>query len=144
MRKKEKENENDGNFTHFARSFIDYFNETMRKAGALIPHQCKLTAKRKSAIAARCHEHGREALKVMADKAARSAFLNGGGRDSWTATIDWLLRPNNFVKVIEGNYDNNNINPKSNGNNRQRRQDLDRRRGTEALPHTAADFAEEV
>lgn len=35
----------------------------------------------------------------------RSPFLIGGGERNWTADIDWLLKPANFQKVIEGKFD---------------------------------------
>jgi uncharacterized protein YdaU (DUF1376 family) len=42
---------------------------------------------------------------------AASDFLSGRTAKPFNATIDWLLGPENFPKVIEGNYDNR----KSNG-----------------------------
>ena len=33
------------------------------------------------------------------------SFLNGQGERHWRASIDWLLKPNNFTKVMEGVYD---------------------------------------
>lgn len=36
---------------------------------------------------------------------SQSDYLNGKVR-KWRANINWLLNPNNFVKVLEGNYDN--------------------------------------
>lgn len=38
--------------------------------------------------------------------ASKSDFLNGKNNTGWTASIDWLLKPANFVKVLEGNYVN--------------------------------------
>lgn len=41
---------------------------------------------------------------------AKSAFLTGNGKPSrdtgrvWAADFDWLMRPTNFVKVVEGRY----------------------------------------
>ena len=35
-----------------------------------------------------------------------SVFLSGRSSD-WCATFDWIMKPSNMVKVIEGNYDNN-------------------------------------
>lgn len=34
----------------------------------------------------------------------RSKFLTGGGDNGWHITFDWFIRPNNFPKVLEGNY----------------------------------------
>jgi hypothetical protein len=38
-------------------------------------------------------------------KVSRSAFLRGQNEKRWVITFDWLLKPNNFPKVLEGNYD---------------------------------------
>lgn len=38
-------------------------------------------------------------------KVSLSPFLTGKNRSGWRATIDWLLNPENVVKVMEGNYD---------------------------------------
>lgn len=39
-------------------------------------------------------------------KVAESDFLCGRSTCDFTATLEWLIRPRNFVKVLEGNYDN--------------------------------------
>jgi hypothetical protein len=73
------------------------------------------TPKRKSHLQQRWREHEarqnlgwwEEFFKVV----AASKFLTGNvpmppGRDKpWQATLEWLIMPNNFVKVIEGNYE---------------------------------------
>ncbi len=38
--------------------------------------------------------------------AAKSDFLNGKNNKGWKVDFDWLFLPNNFPKVLEGNYDN--------------------------------------
>jgi hypothetical protein len=39
-------------------------------------------------------------------KAGKSSFLNGDNDRGWTANIDWLIKPGNRIKVLEGRYDN--------------------------------------
>lgn len=129
--KKENEKEID------VRAFIEYFNETLRKANAVIPHSCTVTEKRVTALKARCREHGKESLKTMTEKAAQSDFLNGRNNKCWVASLDWLLRPNNFVKVIEGNYDNDKPKFSDYGNQQPT---IDPRRGTPARQHTLEEF----
>lgn len=34
----------------------------------------------------------------------KSSFLKGGGKNGFIVTFDWFIAPNNFVKVLEGNY----------------------------------------
>lgn len=92
------------------------FNEELSKQNAIIPKLASVTDKRKHAINARVKEHGKEALLKVIKKAAASAFLNGRNNRSFIASFDWLVKPNNFIKVLEGNYDENiNMNY---GNNR--------------------------
>ncbi len=35
---------------------------------------------------------------------ARSPFLLGGGASHWQIRFDWFIQPENFRKVLEGNY----------------------------------------
>ena len=35
---------------------------------------------------------------------ARSSFLLGGGASHWQIRFDWFIVPENFRKVLEGNY----------------------------------------
>lgn len=50
------------------------------------------------------YEQQAEWFTTLFKRIASSAFLTGhDGR--WRATFDWLLRPGNILKVLEGNYD---------------------------------------
>lgn len=40
------------------------------------------------------------------EKVRQSSFLMGDNKNGWQATFDWFIRPNNFPKVLSGNYDN--------------------------------------
>ena len=84
-----------------------FFNETMVKSDAVIPKIQKLTDKRKTVVRARCREYGKEAIMQVILNASKSSFLNGGGSQGFKADFDWLFRPNNFPKVLEGNYNDN-------------------------------------
>lgn len=66
----------------------------------------KIAGQRKAFFEARVREYGiTSAYRVMI-KAAKSGFLNGGGRNGWLANFEWIFRPNNFPKVLDGYYDN--------------------------------------
>ena len=39
------------------------------------------------------------------DKIKESDYLQGKS-NNWQITFDWFIRPNNFPKVLDGNYDN--------------------------------------
>ena len=62
---------------------------------------------RKSSVRARIREHGKKAFEEMIITAAGSDFLKGENQRGFKATFDWLIRPNNFQKTLEGNYNNN-------------------------------------
>ena len=118
--------------------FFQFFNKTIAEAGSLIPKVTKKTDIRSRTVSARAREFGNDALRTVVEKAAKSDFLNGKNDRSWVATIDWLLRPTVFPKVLDGNYDNRKINNNGNSN---RQQDYDRRRGWDAEETNPDDFA---
>ena len=119
--KASKEKTDGANAPHSAlldvNAFVAYFNEQLVAQGAIIKQVKTVTAKRRSVIEARARENGKEALKTVADKSASSDFLNGKNDRGWLATFDWLMRPNNFVKVLEGNFDNKNMAASNGGKN---------------------------
>lgn len=55
---------------------------------------------------ARIKEYGYEKVIEGIRKINESSFLKGQNNKSWTISFDWFIKPNNFIKVIEGNYDN--------------------------------------
>lgn len=91
----------DNNNSKFYEDIVKLYNSTC-KALPPIKH---LTKKRKQSINARLREYGQETVIEMIKKAGQSYFLSGQNKQSWTATFDWLFKPNNFIKVLEGNYD---------------------------------------
>jgi hypothetical protein len=89
---------------------IDQFNTICKD----LPKVEKLTEARKSAICARIKEHTIEVVAQVFNITAESNYLNGRVKN-WNANFDWVMNPNNFVKILEGNYKNlNNV-----GNNNQ-------------------------
>ena len=91
-------------------------------AATRLPMIKAMTDSRKGAVRARAKEYGLEAVAEAIAKAAASDFLSGDNQRGFVATFDWIFRPNNFPKVLEGNYDNSNTKPKTrnqNGNNQQ-------------------------
>lgn len=129
--RKEVDSQNSSTFVATATQKVDYgkllefFNQTISESGSVIKEIRQLTERRKLAIQARARENGKESLMEVIKQAAKSDFLNGRNDRGWVADFDWLMRPNNFVKVLEGNYNNN-----SN----------DRRRGTEVTAASPEDY----
>ena len=80
----------------------EYFNSKLPSNG--MPQVRSITQKRKAAILAREKEHGKNAIIQVIDNATESSFLNGDNNRGFVASFDWIFRPNNFPKVLEGNY----------------------------------------
>ena len=66
----------------------------------------KLKGQRLAFLTARVREYGIDAVREAITKAAKSDFLNGGGGRGFIASFEWIFRPNNFPKVLDGNFDN--------------------------------------
>jgi predicted phage replisome organizer len=62
-------------------------------------------SKRGVMLKARIREYGVESVLEAIGKVKDSPFLKGQNARSWVITFDWLIKPNNFIKVLEGNYD---------------------------------------
>ena len=50
--------------------------------------------------------YGLEMLEEVFRKAEASDFLTGKSKEKWRASFDWILNETNFIKILEGNYDN--------------------------------------
>lgn len=59
---------------------------------------------RKTLLGARIKEFGEDSIFEAIEKIRDSDFLKGQNRRGWVITFDWLIKPNNYVKVLEGNY----------------------------------------
>ena len=80
------------------------FNRLMEKKK--IPSlKGKIAGQRRAFFEARVREYGITAAYRVMIKAARSGFLNGSGGRAWVANFEWIFRPNNFPKVLDGYYD---------------------------------------
>lgn len=80
-------------------NIMDYWNKHSKLKSITV-----MTEKRKGHVNARYKEHGLEAIYKAIDNVSKSSFLRGQNKRGWTATFDWVFLPNNFVKVLEGNY----------------------------------------
>lgn len=61
--------------------------------------------KRHNMLKARIKQYGVEAILAAIDRIRQSPFLMGQNNNGWIVTFDWFIKPNNFPKVSEGNYD---------------------------------------
>lgn len=81
----------------------EFFNRTMN--GRMIPKIKTIDDRRKSWIMARLKTFSLDDLYEAFTKASESTFLNGDNQRGFIATFDWIVRPTNFPKILEGNYD---------------------------------------
>lgn len=63
---------------------------------------------RQKLLKARIKEHGTDNVINAIGNIEKSSFLKGQNDRGWVITFDWFVKPNNFIKVFEGNYDDNN------------------------------------
>ena len=66
------------------------------------------TSTRYKMISARIKEYGIDDVLKAIQKINGSTFLKGGGNRGWMIDFEWFARPNNFPKVLEGQYDDKN------------------------------------
>lgn len=66
----------------------------------------KLSDQRKKHIAARFKEFNYDIIIEVIKKAGKSDFLCGKNDKIWKADFDWIFNPTNFLKIMEGKYDN--------------------------------------
>lgn len=63
-------------------------------------------SKRYRSLVARMRMYNTADIFSAIEKIKCSDFLQGKNKQGWTITFDWFVLPNNFPKVLEGNYDN--------------------------------------
>lgn len=66
----------------------------------------KVTDGRATAIKARLDDYSIEQIQQAFRMAESSDFLKGKNDRQWKATFDWIFRPGNMAKILEGNYTN--------------------------------------
>ena len=55
-------------------------------------------------LRARVNQYGVAGVLEAIEKVRSSGFLNGQNSNGWVITFEWFVKPNNFIKVLEGNY----------------------------------------
>jgi hypothetical protein len=90
-------------------NLLDYWNKKSK-----LKNIRAITKTRKGHLNARLKEHGRQALYKVIENCSNSSFMRGNNKKGWMATFDWVFLPNNFVKVLEGNYLDRDANTKNN------------------------------
>ena len=55
----------------------------------------------------RVTDYGVDAVLQAIENVRNSSYLVGNNDKGWTITFDWFIKPNNFPKVLDGNYNDN-------------------------------------
>ena len=76
------------------------------ETGGALGKLVMITGRRREMVRARIRETSVEDFYTMIHNAATSSFLRGESQRGWVANFDWCIRPNNYPKVLEGNYRN--------------------------------------
>jgi hypothetical protein len=85
---------------------MEYFNSSIDKNKSGMRKIRSISNDRRRLTLARYKEYGLDGIKQMIDNATTSEFL-GNPSDKWHgADFNWLMKPNNFPKVLEGKYNN--------------------------------------
>ena len=88
---------------------MEFWNQALEENDSPLPRlkQIRQGTQRQKHVRARWKENPDiETWKAVIQKAAVSDFLNGRVKE-WQASFDWIIKsPDNFTKVLEGNYDN--------------------------------------
>lgn len=86
---------------------IDAWN-TLGSLGIKQIQRMDSESKRAKNLNARISEYGTGKILEAIENVRHSDFLQGRSRSSngWVITFDWFVLPNNFPKVLEGNYSN--------------------------------------
>jgi hypothetical protein len=67
------------------------------------------TSQRYKWTVARIKEYGSDKILEAIENVRHSSFLRSG---KFNFSYDWFIRPNNFIKVLDGNYLDREYNPK--------------------------------
>ena len=81
-------------------SFIDTYNTLCFN----LPSVYKLTDKRKKAISAFLKQMTLEEFENACERANNTPFLIGKNDRGWKADFDFIIKPDNTAKIIEGKY----------------------------------------
>ena len=84
----------------------ELWNQQMIENSCTIPQIQRITDRRKQAVLSRLREFSKDEILKVIENCARSDFLNGRNNRNFIASFDWAFLPNNFIEILEGNYNN--------------------------------------
>lgn len=83
---------------------IDFFNDNRGS----MPEIKIISKPRESRISNLIKLHSKEKLIEVIENCKNSNFIQGENDRNWIADFDWITKPANFIKILEGNFKNKN------------------------------------
>lgn len=80
--------------------FLELYNSTE------LPKVRKLSPKREKGIINICNKFTQEEIETVFNNIKKSDFLNGKNDRGWRADLDFILREDKFIAILEGKYNN--------------------------------------
>ena len=124
--------------------FVDRWNNAVKLNNGILPKVARLSDARREKILTRYEEFKEcgnpiEVFDIIIQKCLASVFLT----QQWKVQFDWIFQNDkNWVKVYEGNYDNNNQTNNTHGNGDDRDERYAARRRTETKATSWEDYSE--
>lgn len=83
---------------------IEWFLENYHSICVSLPKVMKLSEKRKKAILKILNNFSKDNILECFELAEQSDFLKGNNDRGWKADIDFILREDKFINILEGKY----------------------------------------
>lgn len=83
---------------------VQRITDTWNQTGAPEVKRISSGTKRYQMLKARMKEYGMDQIVSAIESIKDSSFLLGQNKNGWMISFDWFVKPNNFLKVFEGNY----------------------------------------
>ena len=100
---KEKDKDKDEEKENAADAACERVVESFHSLCPALPRVSRLTRKRRQAIKKALRDRSTQELCDAFEKVSQSSFLCGEG-GGWQADFDWILKPDNLLRIIEGSY----------------------------------------
>lgn len=85
---------------------IDAWNSLQKDTAIKPVSRIAVSSTRYKMLLARLKEYSTDDVLKAIQNIRQSDFLKGNNDKGWIITFDWFVKPNNFPKVLEGNYCN--------------------------------------
>jgi DNA-binding IscR family transcriptional regulator len=82
---------------------IEAWNDTADRHD--LPRIAEVSGERRCRVERLIAEHDFERWTKVITSIRQSGYLHGDNKRGWRITFDWMLEPENFTKILEGNYD---------------------------------------